>query len=441
MNLMYRPLYWFGKGATPDLNLSLSLANAPQYSDGGTDHQGDDEAVQVVERRDRHRPGRDVLDEHAEGREAELGRLRGRDDPGRPRVGHGERQHAHVQAEHGRRTRTGTRTTSSRRSRRCRRRGTITKAGQNPQLCGTASYQQVTTQTHTTSKGTTVMPISAAAKSCAAVYNVPRRARRRSSRATPRTRCGSVVDGPFDADALRHHRQRDLRPEPEVLGPGEAEAGQARRAAVHGSDDSGVQRSGGGQGGRRHPAAVRHHVERDDDRQRPAASSQERTTRVSRRTTTSYAGSTVADQLLPAELQLHRQRRPVREALQPALLPAGLPDARQPAGSTSSTSPRATACRRTGRCRSVRRTPSRIRPEATSAIRTRTARQKAINLLTANGWTVNAGGTSVCADAAKCGVPTGTQLSFTLQYVGGTPVRGSSSCRLRSRPGRRPAST
>ena len=35
MNLMYRPLYWFGKGATPDLNLSLSLAGAPQYSNGG----------------------------------------------------------------------------------------------------------------------------------------------------------------------------------------------------------------------------------------------------------------------------------------------------------------------------------------------------------------------------------------------------------------------
>ena len=47
----------------------------------------------------------------------------------------------------------------------------ITKAGQKPQLCGTASYQEVTTQTHTTSKGTTVVPVSAAAKSCAAVYN------------------------------------------------------------------------------------------------------------------------------------------------------------------------------------------------------------------------------------------------------------------------------
>ena len=30
--LMYRPLYWFGNGATPDLNPSLSLAQQPTYS-------------------------------------------------------------------------------------------------------------------------------------------------------------------------------------------------------------------------------------------------------------------------------------------------------------------------------------------------------------------------------------------------------------------------
>jgi peptide/nickel transport system substrate-binding protein len=33
--LMYRPLYWFGDGATPNLNLSLSLAAAPTYSSAG----------------------------------------------------------------------------------------------------------------------------------------------------------------------------------------------------------------------------------------------------------------------------------------------------------------------------------------------------------------------------------------------------------------------
>jgi peptide/nickel transport system substrate-binding protein len=31
-HLMYRPLYWFGDGASPTLNTGLSLANAPQYN-------------------------------------------------------------------------------------------------------------------------------------------------------------------------------------------------------------------------------------------------------------------------------------------------------------------------------------------------------------------------------------------------------------------------
>jgi len=29
---MYRPLYWFGNGASPTLNTSLSLADAPVYN-------------------------------------------------------------------------------------------------------------------------------------------------------------------------------------------------------------------------------------------------------------------------------------------------------------------------------------------------------------------------------------------------------------------------
>ena len=39
MNLMYRPLYWFGKGATPNLNLSLSLAQRPAVLERRQDGQ------------------------------------------------------------------------------------------------------------------------------------------------------------------------------------------------------------------------------------------------------------------------------------------------------------------------------------------------------------------------------------------------------------------
>jgi peptide/nickel transport system substrate-binding protein len=45
--------------------------------------------------------------------------------------------------------------------------------------------------------------------------------------------------------------------------------------------------------------------------------------------------------------------------------------------------------------------------------------KRAVNLLTSHGWTVKPNGTSTCADATKCGVPVGTPLDFTLQYATG----------------------
>jgi peptide/nickel transport system substrate-binding protein len=44
---------------------------------------------------------------------------------------------------------------------------------------------------------------------------------------------------------------------------------------------------------------------------------------------------------------------------------------------------------------------------------------KAVGLLKSNGWTINVGGTDVCNNASKCGVPVGTKLAFTLQYASG----------------------
>ena len=130
----------------------------------------------------------------------------------------------------------------------------------------------------------------------------------------------------------------------------------------------------------------------------------------------------VGDQLLPAQLQLDGKRRPVREDLQPALLPAGVPDARQPAALHQAD--------RQGLRRADVRAGAGLSGEQVRharaenwATRTPTTEPKAINLLTANGWTVKPSGTSTCADAAKCGVPAGTQLNFNLQYVGGSRPR------------------
>jgi peptide/nickel transport system substrate-binding protein len=50
---------------------------------------------------------------------------------------------------------------------------------------------------------------------------------------------------------------------------------------------------------------------------------------------------------------------------------------------------------------------------------------QAITLLQDNGWTINRGGTDVCADATLCGVPVGTALSFNIQYNKNNPNAGA----------------
>lgn len=50
---------------------------------------------------------------------------------------------------------------------------------------------------------------------------------------------------------------------------------------------------------------------------------------------------------------------------------------------------------------------------------------QAITLLQDNGWTINRGGTDVCADAALCGVPVGTALSFNIQFNNANPNAGA----------------
>jgi len=42
---------------------------------------------------------------------------------------------------------------------------------------------------------------------------------------------------------------------------------------------------------------------------------------------------------------------------------------------------------------------------------------KAMKLLTSNGWKVVPNGVDTCSDASKCGVPAGTKLEFTIQYA------------------------
>ena len=93
-NLMYRPLYWFGKGAAPVLDPARSLASNPVYSNGQHRRHRQAQGLEVVERRDDHGAERRLLAEHDAGREDRLGRLRARHDPGRHQVDLGERHDA-----------------------------------------------------------------------------------------------------------------------------------------------------------------------------------------------------------------------------------------------------------------------------------------------------------------------------------------------------------
>ena len=106
----------------------------------------------------------------------------------------------------------------------------VTKAGQKPQLCGTAPYSQVTVSTKNSSSGTTVTPVSAAAKSCAAVYNFLTGEAKKLSTYDSNP-LWQVVDGPFKLTHFDTTRQRDDGAEQVLFGPRQAEALEVRRAA------------------------------------------------------------------------------------------------------------------------------------------------------------------------------------------------------------------
>ena len=75
--LMYRPLYWFGQGAAPTLNSSLSLADPPSYNGNNITIHLKGWKWSNGEHDHLHR--RPVLAEHAAvGRRLRLGRVRAR---------------------------------------------------------------------------------------------------------------------------------------------------------------------------------------------------------------------------------------------------------------------------------------------------------------------------------------------------------------------------
>ncbi|HEY7420511.1 MAG TPA: ABC transporter substrate-binding protein [Gaiellaceae bacterium] len=414
MNLMYRPLYWFGKGATPDLNLSLSLAGAPKYSNGGR-------TIKVTMKPYQWSNGEKVTAQqvlfwmnmmkveklnwagYAAGTiPDDLASVTASGNTLTFKLNTDANSNWYTYNELSQITPMPLA-------------WDITKTGQNPQLCGTASYAQVTVKSKTTAKGTTVTPVSAAAKSCAAVYNfLTGEAKHLSTYAT--NPLWQVVDGPFRLTHFDTTGNVTMVPNKKYSGPvkpkldkfielpftsDEAEfnalaAGKVDVGILPPSDITSNATTTGTCGikpGQNNPRlADKFNI---------------------------YAGSTWQINYFPFNFnstgnsgqsgklfdQLYFRQAFQTLVNQPVLIQHiskgyGVPTYG----------------------------PVPVCPENTFAHSEEQlgnpypySPSKAQALLKANGWTVKPGGTSVCVSSSKCGVASGTKLNFTLQYVGGSP--------------------
>jgi peptide/nickel transport system substrate-binding protein len=412
INLLYRPLYWFGKGATPNLNLSLSLANAPKYSNGGR-------TITVTMKPYKWSNGETVTAQdvmfwmnmmkveklnwagYAAGTiPDDLASVTAKGNTLTFKLNTEANSNWYTYNELSQIT-------------PMPMAWDITKTGQNPQLCGTASYAQVTVSTD--SKGTKVTPVSSAAKSCAAVYNfLTSEAKKLSTYAT--NPLWQVVDGPFRLTHFDTTGNVTFVPNPKYSGPIKPKLDKLVELPFT-SDEAEFNALAAGK--------VDVGVLPPSDITSPATTTGTCNIKPGANNPrlagnfNLYAGSTWQINYFPFNFnstgmggqggklfnQLYFRQAFQTLVNQPLLIQHiskgyGVPTYG----------------------------PVPVCPENTFAHSEEQlgnpypySVSKAKSYLTANGWKVNPGGTSVCEDAAKCGVAKGTKLSFTLQYVGGSP--------------------
>ena len=371
--LMYRPLYWFGTGSAPTLNLSRSLASNPKYTKNNTQvsftlkpykwSNGETVTAQA---------GR-VLDEHAEGREAQLGCVRLGRDARRREVGHrpepdegrdqadGPRQPVlvHVQralADHA---------VPDGLEHRCHR-----SEGRQPgvwqvALCARSSSRP-TRRTRRSRRSrrprSRVRPCGRTCRGSPASTPKNPKAPNNSLKTYATNPLWQVVDGPWHLTQFDTSGYIGDEAEPALLGPGQAEARLVRRAAVHVGRRR-VQRARRRQDQRRLPAAGGRHGPGEEPDSSPA-----RTTRASR-TSSSTRGTRGA-----SPTSRTTSTRPVTAGRRGRSSASSTSARRSRCSSTSRStarrSTRATSCRPTGRYRSSRRTPSRASSRPRTPTRT-----------------------------------------------------------------------
>jgi peptide/nickel transport system substrate-binding protein len=407
--LMYRPLYWFGKGNTPNINYSLSLGKPPVYSNGG-------KTVKVTLKPYKWSNGETVTAQDVmfwmNMMKVEKLNWAGY------AAGTIPDDLASVTASGNTLTFTlNTEANSNWYTYNELSQITpmpmawdVTKAGQKPQLCGTASFQQVTVN----ATGSKVTPVSAAAKSCADVYTyLTDQAKKLSTYAT--NPLWQVVDGPWRLTGYTTEGKVTMVPNPKYSGPVKPKlskfvelpftadsaefnalaAGKVDVGFLPPSDITSPATTTGTCGikpGANNPRLSGYNLV-------PGAQWQinyfpfnvnstgngGQSGKIFRQLYFRQAFQTLVNQ--PAYIQHidHGYGVPTYGPV-PVCPPNNFAAAELKRGNPYPYNP-----------------------------------TKAKQLLQQHGWTVKPGGTSVCANAAKCGVPAGTKLAFTLQYVSGSP--------------------
>jgi peptide/nickel transport system substrate-binding protein len=414
--LMYRPLYWFGKGATANLNLSLSLAQNPKYTNSGR-------TVTVTMKPYKWSNGETVTPQDVifwmnmmkveklnwAGYTAgtipdDLASITTSGNTITFKLNDDVNSNWYTYNELSQITPMPMAWDISH---------TGQKAG--AESCGTASYQDVTVKETTTSSGTTVTPVSAAAKSCAAVYDyLTGEAKKLSSYAS--SPLWAVVDGPWKLTHFDTTGNVTMVPNTKYSGPIKPKlskfvelpftsdsaqfnalaAGKVDFGFLPASDITSNATTTGTCGikpGANNPRLA-------NNFNLVAGNAWQINYFPENFNSTGNGGNAgklfnqlyfrqafqmLVDQPSYISHIVHGYGVPTYGPV-PVCPPNNFAAAELKAGNPYAYNP-----------------------------------AKAKSLLTANGWTVKPGGTSVCANAAKCGVPAGTKLSVALQYVGGSP--------------------
>ncbi len=413
--LLYRPLYWFGQGQTPDLNPSLSLAQNPSYSNGNT-------VVKVTLKPYKWSNGEKVtpqdvvfwLNMMKVEKTVWAGYVPGTipDDIKSISTSGNTLTFTLTGANNPRWYTYNELSQITPMPMAWDISANGQKAGS--QACGTASFQSVTVKSTKTSKGTTLTPVSAAAQSCAAVYKyLDGQSKKISSYVG--SPIWSVVDGPWKLQRMDTSGNVTMVPNKSYSGPVKpklskfvelpftSDSAEFNALAAHKVDfgylptqDITANATPGGGG----PCDIK-----------PGANNP----RLSGYNIVpifpwsinyfppnfnSTGGNGQAGKLFK---QLY-----FRQAFQ-LLTNQPLYIKQIDKGYGVPTYGPVPVCPKNSFATSTEES----NPYAYN-------KAKAVSLLKSHGWNVKAGGTSTCSSASKCGVPAGTPLNINLQYAGGT---------------------